>query len=90
MRISEQARQQVTKLIEEAMRLDPNDLETFYGWVQASYAALEFDPVQQYRFDEYCRSSDDSPEIRLLIGTWMLRRALHKQLDRDATAGRAF
>ncbi len=90
MRIFEQARLQLIKLIDEATGLDPHDLETFYRWVQASYEALELDPVQQQRFDGYCRSSDDSPSMRLLVGTWMLRQSLHKQVDRDATTGPAF
>ncbi len=89
MRISDQA-VQVIKLIDEATTLDPRNLETFYRWVQASYEALEFDPVQQRRFEEYCLSSDDSLEMRLFIGTWMLRQALHKQGGRDVVAGPAF
>ncbi len=76
MRISEQARLQLVRLIDETRGLDPLDPENFNTWVQASYEALEFDAGQQQRFDEYCRSSDDSPDMRLLVGTWMLRRSL--------------
>ena len=86
MRISGQASLQLIKLINEATGLDPHDLETFYRWVQASYEALEFDPVQQRRFDEYCRSSHDSSIMRLLVGTWMLRQSFQMQGGRDVCA----
>ncbi|MGO9570718.1 MAG: hypothetical protein ACLP5H_24600 [Desulfomonilaceae bacterium] len=89
MRIFEQARLELIKLIDETRGLDPLDSKTFSTLVQASYEALEFDPVQQQRFDVYCRLSDDSPDMRLLVGTWMLRQALHIQSGRDVGADSA-
>ncbi len=89
MRIFGQARLQLIKLIDETRDLDPLDSKTFSTWVQASYDALECDPVQQQRFDEYCRLSDDSPDMRLLVGTCMLRQALHIQGGRDVGADSA-
>lgn len=78
MTISEQAKSQVIRLIDEGERLNPLDLEAFYNWLEASYEALEFHPVQQRRFDEYCRSSYDSPSMRRFVGVWMLKLALEE------------
>lgn len=47
MTISEQAYTDIMQLIQEGESLDASDLEAFYSWVEASYEALEFDPVQQ-------------------------------------------
>lgn len=76
MKISDQKRKQISRLIAEGERLDPLDIEVFYRWTHDSYEALGFDPVQQHRFDEYCRSSHDSNFMRVYIGVWMLRLAL--------------
>ena len=76
MTISEQAISQLIRLIDEGEALNPFDLVAFYGWLEASYEALEFHPVQQRRFDEYCRSSHDSPSMRRFLGVWMLKLAL--------------
>ncbi len=76
MRIPEQAKTKIIRLIAEGECLNPYDLEGFYRWMQASYEALEPDPLQQKRFDEYCRSSYDSISMRLYKGVWMLKQAL--------------
>ena len=76
MKMSEQANAEIIGLIAEGECLDPNDLEGFYRWVQASYEALELDPFHQERFDEYCRSSYDSTSMRLYVGLWMLKLSL--------------
>ncbi len=57
MRISAQAKTRILRLIDEGDSLDHCDVGAFYRWSQASYDALQFDRVQQQRFDEYCRSS---------------------------------
>lgn len=76
MRGPEQGRARIVHLIDEAERLDSLDLTAFQQWVQDSYEALEFDPWQQQRFDEYCRSSSDSTSMRLFVGVWLLRQSL--------------
>ncbi len=76
MTISEQACMEITQLIQEGESLDAFDLEAFYGWVESSYQALEFDPVQQERFDDYCRSSGGYASVRLYTGVWLLKQAL--------------
>ena len=76
MSISERAKTQIIQLIAEGEGLDPLDLEAFYSWMESSYEALEFDPVQQERFDEYCRSSCGYASMRLYVGVWMLKQAL--------------
>ncbi len=75
MTISEQAYTKIIQLIQEGESLDALDLEAFYSWVEASYEALMFDPVQQERFAEYCGSSCDSTSMRL-CGVWMLKQSL--------------
>ncbi len=77
MSISEQAKTHLIDLICEGETLDPIDLEAFYSWVEASYEALMFDPVQQEMFADYCDSSCDSTSMRL-CGVWMLKQALLK------------
>ena len=84
MSISEQAKTDLIGLIYEGETLDPFDLEAFYSWVEASYEALMFDPVQQERFAEYCGSSCDSTSMRL-CGVWMLKQALYKDTPEDYT-----
>jgi hypothetical protein len=76
MGIAEQTRTQIIRLIYEGESLDPDDLESFYGWMQASYEALGFHEVQQERFEHYCRSSYDSTSMRLYVGVWMLKQSL--------------
>ncbi len=76
MKMSEQANAEIIGLIAEGECLDPNDLEGFYRWVQDSYEALRLDPVQQERFDEYCRSSCNSTSVRLYKGGWVLKQSL--------------
>jgi hypothetical protein len=76
MGISEQTRMQIIRLIYEGESLDPHDLESFYGWMEASYESLGFHPMQQERFEEYCRSSYDSISMRLYVGVWMLKQSL--------------
>jgi hypothetical protein len=75
---SKQAKSPVIRLIDEGESLNPFDLEAFYGWLEASYEALAFHPVQQRRFDEYCRSSYDSPSMRRIVGVWVLKLALEE------------
>ncbi len=84
MSISEQAKTHLIELLYEGETLDAFDLEAFYGWVEASYQALMFDPVQQERFAEYCGSSCDSTSMRL-CGVWMLKQALYKDTPKDYT-----
>ena len=84
MSISEQAKMHLIELICEGETLDAFDLEAFYSWVEASYEALMFDPVQQERFAEYCGSSCDATSMRL-CGVWMLKQALHKDTPEGYT-----
>jgi hypothetical protein len=79
MKISEQAKKQIQKLIDEGEGLDPFNLEAFYRWTQDSYEALGFHPLQQQRFDKYCRGSCDSKSMRLYVGLWTLKQALYKE-----------
>jgi len=74
---SEQVKTRLIGLITEGESLDPYDLEGFYRWMQTSYEALEFNPLRQEMFDEYCRSSYDSFSMRLYKGVWMLELALN-------------
>ena len=75
-KISRANRERIFKLIGEAETLDLLDLEAFYRWVNDSYEVLEFDPLHQQRFNEYCRSSCDSNLMRVFIGVWILKLAL--------------
>jgi hypothetical protein len=74
--ISRANRERVFKLISDGETLDLLDLEDFYRWVNDSYEVLEFDPLHQQRFDDYCRSSCDSNLMRVFIGVWILKLAL--------------
>jgi hypothetical protein len=85
MSISEQAKTHVIELIYEGETLDAFDLVRFYSWVEASYEALVSDPLQQERFDEYCRSSNDFYSMRLFVGVWILKQALHEEAFEDYT-----
>lgn len=77
MTISEQSKLRLSQLIDEGENLNPFNLIEFYNWLEASHEALGFHPVQQGRFDEYCRSSYDSPSMRRFVGVWMLKQALY-------------
>ena len=76
MSISEQAKMNITRLIHEGESLNPLDSEEVDRWMQASYDSLGVHRVQQERFDEYCRSSDDSTSMRLYVGVWMLKLSI--------------
>jgi hypothetical protein len=79
MRIPEQTKIQILGLIDEGSSLHPFDLEAFQGWMQATYEALQFDSVQQQRFDEYCRSSCTfTLSMMIRCGVSMLKQALYK------------
>jgi hypothetical protein len=79
MRIPTQTTSQILWLIDEGLSLHPSDLEAFHQWIHATYGTLQFDSVQQQRFDEYCRSACDmSRAMRLRCGVSMLRQLLHK------------
>ena len=93
MKMSEQANAEIIGLIAEGECLDPNDLEGFYRWVQASYEALGVDPLQQEGFAEYCGTSCDSTPMRLYVSVWMLKLALngdasdnHKRMGASMTS----
>jgi hypothetical protein len=75
-RIPDREIEQILRLIAEGESLNLRDLEAFYRWVDDSYNALGFHPLQQQRFDEYCRSSSDTTPTRIYAGVWMLRLAL--------------
>jgi hypothetical protein len=77
-RITDQKREQISRLIVEGETLSPLDLdlEAFYRWAHVSREALGFHPLQQQRFDQYCSSSCDSYSIRVYVGLWILRLAL--------------
>ncbi len=68
----------ILRLIAEGENLNPKDLEAFYRWVRDSYEALEFDPLHQQRFEEYCRSSYDSISTRVFVGVWILKLAVQE------------
>jgi hypothetical protein len=83
MSISEQAKTHLIGLIYEGETLDAFDLERFYSWVEASYEALVSDPLQQERFDVYCRSSNDFYSTRLFMGVSILKQALYKEAPEE-------
>jgi len=76
MTISERAYTEIMQLIQEGKSLDPFDSVAFHRWMDSSHEALEFDPVQQERFHEYCRSSYGYASMRLYIGVWLLKQSL--------------
>ena len=86
MRISEQDKTQIIRLIAEGECLSIHDLEGFYSWMQASYEALELNPLQRKKFDECCRSSCDSTSLRLCAGLWVLKEALNGYASDNYTA----
>ena len=73
MGIPDRKTKQILKLITDGETLNPTNLEAFYRWIDDSYEALGFDPLQQQRFDEYCRSSCDSNSMRAYLGLWILK-----------------
>jgi hypothetical protein len=81
MQIPDGKTKQILKLITDGENLNPTNLEVFYRWMRDSYEALGFDPLQQLRFDEYCRSSIDSVPIRVDLGVRILKLALWKILS---------
>ncbi|HTY22208.1 MAG TPA: hypothetical protein VMC85_03705 [Desulfomonilaceae bacterium] len=84
MKISEQAKTQILKLVDEGHGLNRFDSAAFRRWSQSSYEALQFDPVQQQRFDEYCRTSCGlSSRSRLNAGVRMLQQVLYKAMSED-------
>jgi hypothetical protein len=84
-KISDREKKHISKLITEGEKLNPLDLEDFYRWLHASYEALGFNPLQQQRFEDYCRSSCDSNSMRVYIGAWILKLALREAsfFDKD-------
>ena len=76
MGIPDRKTKQILKLITDGENLNPLNLEVFYRWIDDSYEALGFDPLQQQQFDEYCRSSCDSNSMRVYLGLWILKLAL--------------
>jgi hypothetical protein len=80
MRISEQAETQILRLIDEGDSLAAHfHVGAFYRWSQDSYEALQFDRVQQQRFDQYCCSSCGVMSLtRLNLGVRMLKQLLCK------------
>jgi hypothetical protein len=80
MRISEQAETQILRLVDEGDSLVAHfNVGAFYRWSQDSYMALQFDRVQQHRFDEYCCSSCGvRSSTRLNLGVRMLKQLLCK------------
>ncbi len=79
MKIPELTKTQIVRLIDERSSLHPFDVEAFHRWMQVTYETLQFDRVQQQRFDEYCRSSCGvSSSMRLRSGVSILKQALYK------------
>ena len=79
MTIPVQTKTQIVRLIDEGSSVHPFDLEALHRWMQATYETLQFDSVQQQRFDEYCRSSCGvTSSMRLRCGVSMLKQALYK------------
>jgi hypothetical protein len=76
LRICDRKEEEISRLIAEGENLDLRELEIFGQWTENSYEALEFDPVLQQGFDEYCRSSSRSIFTRACLGVWMLRLAI--------------
>ena len=79
MRISNQGKTRILRLIDEGYSLDHCDAGAFHLWSQASYDALKFDSVQQQRFDEYCRSSAGlTAGVRRNVGVRILEQVICK------------
>jgi coenzyme F420-reducing hydrogenase alpha subunit len=79
-RISEQDREEIQRLIKEAESLAASDSEAFLRWLQASQKALSFDPLQEQRFKEYCRTSwGTRHETRVRTAVRMLKQALSRE-----------
>jgi hypothetical protein len=76
LRILDRKEEEISRLIVEGENLDLRELEIFGQWTENSYEVLEFDPLLQQRFDEFCRSSSRSIFTRACFGVWMLSLAL--------------
>ncbi|MGO9118416.1 MAG: hypothetical protein ACLQPD_12525 [Desulfomonilaceae bacterium] len=85
MRIPAQTKIQILRLIEDGSSVHPSDSEALHRWAQATYETLQFNSVQQQRFDEYCRSRwvFRSSMTRLHCGVSMLKQALNKDAPED-------
>ena len=85
MRIPAQTKAQISWLIEEGASVHPSDLEALHRWTQATYETLQFNSMQQQKFDEYCRSRHvfTSSITRLRCGVSMLKQALHKDVPEN-------
>jgi hypothetical protein len=75
--ISEQAKSQISRLVDLGRSLDPHDSDQVDLWARASYEALRFDPVRQAKFDEYCCSPWGPAPTRVCLGVWMLSQPLN-------------
>lgn len=75
-RISDEKKKQIIRLIKQGESLTIQDSQAFQNWMRDSHEALEFHPLQKERFDRYCRFSCDSDSTRLYVGVWMLRLAV--------------
>lgn len=80
MKISDQNKMQILRLIAQGECLDIRNLEDFDRWVDHSYEELEFHPRHKQRFDEYCRSSSASSFTRICQGVQVLRAALEQDV----------
>jgi hypothetical protein len=79
MKISEHEKRRILRLIDEGDSVAHFNVGAFYRWSQASYEALQFDRVQQQRFDDYCRSSCGFTSLlRLNFGVRILKQVLCK------------
>jgi hypothetical protein len=76
LKICDRKAEEISRLIAQGENLDLRELEIFYQWIENSYEALEFDPLLQQRFDEFCRSSSGSIFTRACLGVWMLSLAI--------------
>jgi hypothetical protein len=79
-RISDQQKEEILRLIAEGEHLDLQDLVALYRWMDDSQEALEFYPLRKRQFEQYCRGSCDSNSTRVYVGMWILRLALQEAL----------
>ena len=86
MKIPEQTRIHLLRLIDEGTSLHPSDSEALQRWLEATHEVLQFDSVQQQRFTEYCLSSSGfTSGKRLRYGVSMLKQALFKNCPESRT-----
>jgi len=80
MKIPAETSMKILRLIEEGSSMHPTDLAALHRWTQATYETLQFNGVQQQRFNEHCRSPHifTSSVTRLRCGVSMLKQALYK------------